>query len=444
MPIRTVCPNCRSVYTLADELAGKKVRCKKCAGPIAVRAKADSEAEGDDEDSGMRQRIQARPRSGSAAARARRREREDEWDDEPSIRKSNSGLVIALVVGGLGLLLLLGGGILVIVLLINNRNANRPDRSIFADGGGQPPQGMFEDNPDADNAWPAIGMHILPPESVVLHIAGVADENTREEISEKLEAMGQTDRHFKMHSTHRGDRMTVLMVNVQDALAFSRKLDFCTIDSVKGRIVTVTARKVEGPPANADAVAKAVHRLKSPDPNKRREAARILKGALPDGRRAEVVRALVPLLNDADIFTRKFAVEALGVWGDKDAVPALIRAMQERETRRDAMEALARIKDERGAEAVAAYLEEIGGLLQATEALKKMGPIAEKAVLARLNHGEFQVRLMACEILKTIGTKKSIPTLETVVDAGKDPFSGQDHLVAMQATETIKAIKRRQ
>src|SRR5947207_2091232 len=43
MSIRIRCPECETVYTLTDTTAGKKIRCKKCQGVIAV-PQADAEA----------------------------------------------------------------------------------------------------------------------------------------------------------------------------------------------------------------------------------------------------------------------------------------------------------------------------------------------------------------------------------------------------------------
>jgi predicted Zn finger-like uncharacterized protein len=42
MPVTTACPTCRTTYTLADTARGKKVRCKKCQGVIAVPGGADN------------------------------------------------------------------------------------------------------------------------------------------------------------------------------------------------------------------------------------------------------------------------------------------------------------------------------------------------------------------------------------------------------------------
>lgn len=338
MPIRTTCPSCRTVYSLADHYAGKTVRCKQCEAAIVVRAaKGRAGNDQDESNSGAREQIQTRPRAASPAererpvrTRPRRREREDDWDSEDSLQHSNRGLVIGLIAAAAVLVLLLGGGIVVVVLLSRRSDIGAPAA-----------------------------------------VAGVEE------------------------------------------------------------------------PLNGDAVSRALQQLKSADPNKRREAARKLKDMLPDERRAEVFKALEPLLNDTDIFTRKFATEAIGVWANKDAVPILLKAMQDRDTRHEAMKALGRLKDERAAEPIAARLEVLMDMHSAEEALIQMGPIAEKSVLARLNSADVHVRMTVCRILDEIGTKQSIPALEKVIAAGKDPFSGLNHLVAMRAEQTIRVIKAR-
>jgi HEAT repeat protein len=118
--------------------------------------------------------------------------------------------------------------------------------------------------------------------------------------------------------------------------------------------------------------------------------------------------------------------------------------MKDKDTRGDAMKALGRLKDERAAEPIAERLEDFFDRHGAEEALKQMGLVAEKAVLARLDHPDWQVRIAVCDVLGVIGTRQSIPPLEKVVAAGKDPFSGQNHFVAKKAEEAIKAIKARQ
>lgn len=338
MAIRTTCPGCQAVYSLADQLAGKMVRCKKCGEAIAVRApkgNADADREGSESgrDSAAREKIQTRPQAPrrspvldeDESPRPRRRRREEEEDFSRPIRRNNRGLVIGLIACGVGLLMIFGGGVSLVVLLLSGPSAHRPSDFLA----------------DADNS--------LPP--------------------------------------------------------------------------------------NADAVTRALHQLNSPNPHKRHEALHKLKDTLPDERRPEVVKALEPLLNDPDFFTRKFALEALGVWATKDDVPILLKAMKDKDTRGDAMKALGRLKDERAAEPIAERLEEMSDMHAATEALKLMGPIAEKAVLARLNHHEVLVRWAVCEILEVIGTKQSLPALEKT--------EANDFSAKLQARKAIEAIRRR-
>jgi predicted Zn finger-like uncharacterized protein len=190
-------------------------------------------------------------------------------------------------------------------------------------------------------------------------------------------------------------------------------------------------------PPNGDAVTRALHQLKSTKLHIRHEGLRKLKDMLPDeGRRGEVIKALEPHLNDSDFFARQWAIEALGVWGNKDAVPLLLNAMRDKDTRRDAMKALGRLKDERAVEPIAARLEEMSDAHPAAEALKAMGPIAEKAVLARLSHPEVLVRWQVCEILEAIGTKQSLPALEKT--------EANDFAAKIQARKAIAAIRARQ
>jgi predicted Zn finger-like uncharacterized protein len=409
--MRATCPSCHAVYSLADDLLGKKVRCKKCDGIILVVESSPNIT-------------RSRSDGGLEPPAPRRRKRAEV--DLPQAGSNSRGLLIGLIAGGAGVLLVCGGIIVAGVLLLTGRSGNNPPGFVV----------------DAEDGWPSIGLP-PPPDSAILHVAGVADENTREAVSDRLEALSR-EGHFSVNPQRQGDRMTILVVNVEDVEAFSRKLDFGTVNSVNGRTITITATKVEGPPPNADAVTRMLFRLKSPDPHKRREAVRKLKETLPDERRAEVVKALEPLLNDADFFTRRDVIAALGVWGTKDTVPILLKAMREKETRGEAMKALGRLKDERAAEPLAERLEELFDRHDAEEALKSMGPIAEKAVLARLNHHDFQLRITVCEVLAAIGTKQSIAPLEKVIDAGKDIGSGEAFIVGHRAKEALKAVKARQ
>jgi HEAT repeat protein len=271
---------------------------------------------------------------------------------------------------------------------------------------------------------------------VTLHISGVADRNTRQAIEDKFGTLVDPGGGSASSSNHTGDRLSVLLAPVRDPTAFAQKVDFGTVLGVNGRVVTIVARKVEGPPPNADPVTQALFELKSPNSHRRADAARRLAEMVPDNRRADVARALEPLLNDPEFFTRDAVNKALGVWGSKENVPALLLALNHEHTRGSAIEALGRLKDERAVEPLAQLLENFFARHPASEALRAMGPMAEKAVIKRLHHHDGGVRGEAIAILKVIGTRESLPALKAVVNE-------QDFFLTRPAEEAIRAIEAR-
>jgi HEAT repeat protein len=244
-------------------------------------------------------------------------------------------------------------------------------------------------------------------------------------------------------SAHLGDRMTILVGPVRDPQACAGKIDFGTVRRVSGRTISVVAHKVEGLPPDTDAVTKAVHDLKSRHFMRRREAAERLKKMAPNARREEVARALQEALakDDNNPFSQEEILEAFAVWGSKDSVPFLLNALAEKQdpfTREAIMKALARFQDERACEPLALHLEDAMDRREAAEALKAMGPIAEKAVLKRLQHPDHWVRWEACKILRVIGTKESLAALEKAT-AEREGFVGDEARGAIQA---IKARRK--
>jgi HEAT repeats len=169
------------------------------------------------------------------------------------------------------------------------------------------------------------------------------------------------------------------------------------------------------------------------------DAAEKLAQAYPDEhRRAEVARALEQATTSWDVFTRQHAATALAKWATPDSVPALIKLLSDHipGCRAEAMNGLAALKDERGAAAVAQRLTDYADRAPAQKALEAMGPAAEKPVLPLLTHTDRLVRHDACNVLKAIGTKESVPGLEKVVQQDKDrqvKQAAQDALKAIQA-----------
>jgi hypothetical protein len=157
-------------------------------------------------------------------------------------------------------------------------------------------------------------------------------------------------------------------------------------------------------------------------------------------RREELRRALLPLLESQDGRVRTTASQAAVEWGTTEHVPALIALIQEGSDRvvgdrTFAIAALARIKDPRGIEAVAARLVDgwDRGQSKLHEALVRCGPAAEDAVLPYITKGA-STGPAACAVLKEIGTSKSIPALKA---ASTDIWAGQ------AAQDALKAIEAR-
>jgi predicted Zn finger-like uncharacterized protein len=135
MPFTTACPNCSARLQVPDNLAGKRVRCKKCSEPFLVKAQAE-----DDEDETPAP-AKARPRPQDDDERPSKKSRpaddEDEADEEEEDRpapkkkkkKKKQGvppLVIGLVLGGV---ILVGGGIGAFFLLKDDK---KPDSELAA------------------------------------------------------------------------------------------------------------------------------------------------------------------------------------------------------------------------------------------------------------------------------------------------------------------------
>lgn len=176
--------------------------------------------------------------------------------------------------------------------------------------------------------------------------------------------------------------------------------------------------------------------LESPDDARRRSAANRLASLGPNERRAEVAGALTDLLRDGDHFTRQAAARALGTWGTKQSVPALIKAIDDGNfaVRWAAIEALGNLKDERAAGPIAAHLK--ADAIKAAPALRAMGAAAEAAVLEVVKEGpDWMIRAEACRILEAIGTTKSVPDLERIAREDSGPL----RLAAQQALKAIAA-----
>ncbi len=127
MAIRMTCSGCDSALNLADNLRGKKVRCKKCGESLKVPADDDiddvDDVEDVDDDANA---VQEKPKLKVKPAKSAKLDDDDEDsdDDEPKKKKKkkkkkqsgSGGILIIAGVAGL-VLLLAGGGVSAFLLL---------------------------------------------------------------------------------------------------------------------------------------------------------------------------------------------------------------------------------------------------------------------------------------------------------------------------------------
>ena len=148
-----------------------------------------------------------------------------------------------------------------------------------------PPQFLGQPPPSFD-----ISKRYRENEIITINIQGIPDERSRKYILERLPALIGT--RYLMSSRVSGDVTVVVLAPVNNPEAFARKIDFGTVSSVKGRIINVTAKKLDIPSADADAITQALFDLKSPNLFTRKAALDRLAIADANDRRDEVLKAV--------------------------------------------------------------------------------------------------------------------------------------------------------
>jgi predicted Zn finger-like uncharacterized protein len=218
-----------------------------------------------------------------------------------------------------------------------------------------------------------------------------------------------------------------------------------------------TAQTMPGPPALPGIVLpprdvnEALARLRNNfDPKQQKDAASWLARQSVDPRRqAEVAGALEPLLASPDMKLRAEAARAMEKWATANNVATLVKLYKDpgsgiygSQAKRSARAALVRLKDRRGAQAIAPDLVNIRTRFDARRALEQMGPVAEDAALPYVRHAEWQVAIEACRVLTKVGTAKSLPTLEQElrqIEGGR----GSRRILVGELKRAIKAIQGR-
>ncbi|HBI45066.1 MAG TPA: hypothetical protein DDY78_19740, partial [Planctomycetales bacterium] len=130
MAIPVTCPDCGASYQVADQLDGKKVRCRECDAVLLVDSEAPPPRRAAARPAKPRRTEESRVRSGRPERPQRpRRDRDDDDDDAPRrIKKQQGGVPLALILGGVGaaFLLLLGCGGLVVFVALRTSASSAP------------------------------------------------------------------------------------------------------------------------------------------------------------------------------------------------------------------------------------------------------------------------------------------------------------------------------
>jgi HEAT repeat protein len=163
----------------------------------------------------------------------------------------------------------------------------------------------------------------------------------------------------------------------------------------------------------------------------------------------KVVAGVSPLLQTLDANVKSHASTVISAWGGKENVPALIKVVesksggfQEKDAKIKAMEALARLKDPRGAPPIAALLNDFWVQQQARQALESMGPVAEDAVLVYLNHPEARYHQSAKELLAQYNTESKKIVEQSMKDlADADPGRRQCAAKSLGDAEVVEEKK---
>lgn len=171
------------------------------------------------------------------------------------------------------------------------------------------------------------------------------------------------------------------------------------------------------------ALTEALGDLKSTDKGRQGAAARSLQTMkVDDDKKAEVAKALEAVVEDlTDRGVQEQAIKALGTWGGKDNVPALVKVVEGADQHPNcinaAMDVLAKLKDDRAIKSLAARLVDNRYRAPASKALIALGPDLGEKIEAEVAAGLFLqdigLKKECAKVLGAVGTKKvSIPQLD--------------------------------
>jgi hypothetical protein len=290
--------------------------------------------------------------------------------------------------------------------------------------------------------------------------AGISGRTIRERF---LRALGRSpDDSEAVFVIEQANHYVVYVVVLKEPQELARRIDFAKVlkTDTDNRMITIEfdARQLaelrgrdrergDGqaappPPKNPPDIAKLLDEIQnSRNAMSQREALEALAELPPNDRRRDVVKAVERHLANPNPLLQEAALRAYVVWADqKDAVAKLIEFLRREASllkRREYLRRLGALGDQSAIPAVAERLTDFSVRNEAMAALREFGPPAETEVRKYLRDKDPQVRSAACQVLKDIGTRASLPELKDLVASG-------DLLVKAPADRAVRAIEERE
>lgn len=186
-------------------------------------------------------------------------------------------------------------------------------------------------------------------------------------------------------------------------------------------------------------IEKILEDLKSSDASVKSTAASKLQSSELSEATPELLEFMATNVGESDSYLRYAAAKVIGDHGTKEHVPLLLKWLKSEDSsyRYAAIRGLTRLKEKSAAEPMATMLATGSDYYQVADALAKIGPDAEDAVLPLLQEKHSETRRQACGILKQIGTKKSLEPL-------RELMLSRERTVNEAAAEAVRVIMARQ
>jgi hypothetical protein len=246
-----------------------------------------------------------------------------------------------------------------------------------------------------------------PP--IAVEVTGLSDRETLEDFNQQLFKLSKAG--MSSPAPAEGAPRIFLIYSDVEPKELAREITWAKVTGVEGSTIRVAASSLTGGqprPPESDFIGCVLYDLKAPRSRRCRDALDRLKRSPPDpARRGEVASAIEPVLKVDDGFQQIAAIEALGLWGDKQNTPAILPVLRSDNVFvvSAALRAIATLKDPTAAEEVAGFLAIEQYRREAGQTLIELGQPAESAVVKYVNHPNPATRQRALEVLAVIGTK---------------------------------------